>query len=54
VYSYHNKETHFLELDGTMRALEEAEADDVLLLHACAHNSTEKGAVEGRIELVFP
>ncbi|KAJ6082623.1 hypothetical protein N7499_007497 [Penicillium canescens] len=40
VYPYHNKEIHSLEFDNTMRALEEAEADDVLLLHACAHNST--------------
>jgi aspartate aminotransferase len=52
VYPYHNKETHFLELDGTMRAFQEAEAGDVLLLHACALNSTGIDPARGQRKAV--
>ncbi|KAJ5535353.1 hypothetical protein N7527_001607 [Penicillium freii] len=41
VYPYVDKKTHSLDFNNMMRVLEgEAEADDVLLLHACAHNPT--------------
>ncbi|KAL2705254.1 hypothetical protein AAEP93_000504 [Penicillium crustosum] len=40
-YRYHNTSTHTLDFEGMISDLEhEAEANDVLLLHACAHNPT--------------
>lgn len=39
-YPYYNSETHSLDFDGMMRALEDAQSDDVLLLYACAHSPT--------------
>ncbi|KAJ5190934.1 uncharacterized protein N7498_009919 [Penicillium cinerascens] len=41
VYPYYDKETHSLKFERMMRLLEqEAETDDILLLHACAQNPT--------------
>ena len=41
VYPYYDKETHSSNFDGMMRLLEqEADTDDILLLHACAQNPT--------------
>ncbi|CAK7217758.1 hypothetical protein SBRCBS47491_003279 [Sporothrix bragantina] len=40
-YPYYNPDTRAFDFEGMMATLEaEAEADDVILLHACAHNPT--------------
>ncbi|THC91188.1 hypothetical protein EYZ11_009356 [Aspergillus tanneri] len=41
MYPYLDREDHSLDFEGMMSVLaQEAETDDVLLLHACAHNPT--------------
>lgn len=40
-YPYYDRENHALDFQGMMDILErEAGPDDVLVLHACAHNPT--------------
>jgi aspartate aminotransferase len=39
-YSYYNKETIGLDIDGLLRDIKDAPSSSIFLLHACAHNPT--------------
>jgi len=39
-YSYYNKETIGLDIDGLLRDIKDAPSGSIFLLHACAHNPT--------------
>jgi aspartate aminotransferase len=39
-YSYYNKETIGLDIDGVLRDIKDAPKSSIFLLHACAHNPT--------------